>query len=122
MTLIEIMVVIAIIGMIMGAVAVAVVARTKKAKEGTARIKAQKVYEAAAEFYISAPPGTGCPTLEDLIQAEVIKAAQTKDDWGREFEIRCEGDVVSEVRSAGADGNPGNDDDIVFSEQQEEER
>ena len=120
MTLIEIMVVIAIIGLLMGAVAFLVVPRFTKAKEGTTRILVEKVYNAAAEYYTIAPPGSGCPTLEDLVREDLIKEEQTKDPWGHPLEIRCSGDVVESVTSAGKDGQMGNDDDITFSETRKE--
>jgi len=82
----------------------------------------QKVYNAAAEYYTIAPPGGGCPTLDDLTRENLIKREQTKDPWGKEMQISCEGDVVSEVRSSGKDTNMGNDDDISYSETQEEGR
>jgi general secretion pathway protein G len=119
MTLIEIMVVIAIIGLIAGAVTFLVIPRFKKAKEGTAKILVEKVYNAAAEYYTIAPPGQGCPTLDDLVREDLLKEQQTKDQWGNPLQISCAGDVVEEVRSAGADGNMGNDDDILFSEKKE---
>ncbi len=59
MTLIEIMVVIAIIGLIMGAVAFLVIPRFQQSKEKVAAILVQKVYNAAAEYYTIAPPGGG---------------------------------------------------------------
>ena len=119
MTLIEIMVVIAIIGLIAGAVTFLVIPRFKKAKEGTARILVEKVYNAAAEYYTVAPPGGGCPSLDDLVREDLLKKEQTKDQWGNELDISCASDVVDEVRSAGADGSMGNDDDIFYSEKQE---
>jgi len=122
MTLIEIMVVIAIIGLIMGAVAFLVIPRFQQSKEKVAGILVQKVYNAAAEYYTIAPPGGGCPTLDDLTRENLIKREQTKDPWGKEMQISCEGDVVSEVRSSGKDGSMGNDDDISYSESQEEGR
>ena len=122
MTLIEIMVVIAIIGLIMGAVAFLVIPRFQQSKDKVAGILVQKVYNAAAEYYTIAPPGGGCPTLDDLTRENLIKRDQTKDPWGKEMQISCEGDVVSEVRSSGKDTNMGNDDDIFYSEKQEEGR
>ena len=122
MTLIEIMVVIAIIGLLMGAVAFLVVPRFTKAKEGTAKILVEKVYNAAAEYYTIAPPGNGCPTLEDLVREDLIKEEQIKDQWGNPLEITCTGDVVESVVSAGKDGQMGSEDDISFSESKGEER
>ena len=119
MTLIEIMVVIAIIGLIAGAVTFLVIPRFKKAKEGTAKILVEKVYNAAAEYYTIAPPGQGCPTLDDLVREDLLKEQQTKDQWGNPLELSCAGDVIDDVRSAGADGNMGSEDDIVFSEKKE---
>ena len=109
---------IAIIGLIAGAVTL-VIPRFKKAKEGTARILVEMVYNAAAEYYTVAPPGGGCPSLDDLVREDLLKKEQTKDQWGNELDISCASDVVDEVRSAGADGSMGNDDDIFYSEKQE---
>ncbi len=60
--------------------------------------------------------------VDDLTRENLIKREQTKDPWGKEMQISCEGDVVSEVRSSGKDGSMGNDDDISYSESQEEGR
>lgn len=51
-----------------------------------------------------------CPSAHDLVAAELYRSLP-RDPWGREVEIRCEGDRVEAV-SAGPDGRRGTADDI----------
>jgi hypothetical protein len=80
-----------------------------------AAILAERIYDAATVYYTMVPAGKGCPTLEDLVREDLIETRHTTDPWGHPPQIRCAGDVVDEVRSAGPDGNPGTEDDIPFS-------
>lgn len=109
MTLIEIMIVLVIIGMIAGAVGFAVLPQLSKAKVKATRADAKNV-SAAAEMWIA--EHGGCPTVNDLIEDKILNAKnRTVDAWENEFTIECEEDGPV-ARSAGPDGQMGNDDDV----------
>jgi prepilin-type N-terminal cleavage/methylation domain-containing protein len=117
MTLIEIMVVVAIIGIITAAVAFAVIPRFRRAQKNVTRIAVEKTHAAATEYYVTAGR---CPSAETLADEELITGGQKKDQWGTLLQITCDGDLI-EVRSAGPDQSMGNDDDIFFNGNDEEE-
>lgn len=109
MTLIEIMIVLMIIGMIAGAVGFAVLPQFEKAKIKATRTDAKNV-SAAAEMWIA--EHGGCPSVDDLVEDKIISAKnRTMDAWDHEFSIEC-GDDGPVARSAGPDGQMGNDDDV----------
>lgn len=56
--------------------------------------------------------GEGCPTLDDLLEANVIDSATTTEDpWGQAYLIECEGTHVA-VLSSGQDRVFGTEDDV----------
>ena len=117
MTLIEIMVVVAIIGMILAAVVVAVVPALRRNKKETTKIRVQKIQSAAALYY---EQNNECPPDVKSLRDYGI-GGNEKDAWGHDLQISCTGGNV-EVRSAGDDGSFGNDDDVVATSEEEEER
>jgi general secretion pathway protein G len=109
MTLIEIMVVLAIISLILGGVGVMAFNRLKDARLSDARNNAALVHQLSEQYQMQK---RRCPKNVSELKAAGFAAREAKDPWGNEFEIRCDqgGDIV--VVSAGPDGTPGNDDDI----------
>jgi general secretion pathway protein G len=108
MTLIEIMVVIAILGMMATAVTMTVIGNLQTAKVQKARLDCRQL-ETSLELYFtrfgkypSQPPG-----LEALVQTQIIKFLQL-DPWGNPYGFRME-DGSPVVFSLGADGQPGGD-------------
>lgn len=64
----------------------------------------------ATMVYLGEHPGRPCPTLDDLVRADVDgRIGEGLDGWGRPYEIACDGDEVHVV-SAGPDGRFGSDD------------
>lgn len=58
--------------------------------------------------------GGDCPTVEDLARADILdKTTDPNDGWGHPFAIECEENLVH-VRSSGADGALGTEDDLGF--------
>jgi general secretion pathway protein G len=110
MTLIEILVVLAIIGLIMGGIAVAAFNAFDDSK-----------LKAAANDIVTVSQGVQmykmrknkCPkSVQDLKAAGVLERAP-KDPWGAEYVIKCPGEHGAiDVSSAGPDGQIGNEDDI----------
>lgn len=109
MTLIEIMVVIAILGLMAAVISVSVVHQFNVAKVKKARIDchalsdALELYAAKTGKYPDSATG-----LQALVQAKILKTVQT-DPWGGAYRVQMsEGAPV--VVSYGADGQPGGDD------------
>src|SRR5262245_22643785 len=83
MTLVEILVVITILGLIAGAVAIAVLPQLGKAKEKTAE-QDIKTIESAIEIYVS--DTSNCPpSLNDLVATGALKKHSLADPWGSAY-------------------------------------
>src|ERR1700753_4205751 len=81
MTLVEIMVVVAIIGMIMGAVAVGAMSTFEKAKVKNTRVIIHTVQESLVHY--ATDNTDACPkSLSDLV-AQKYLTKEPKDDWGQ---------------------------------------
>ena len=123
MTLLEIMIVIAILGLIASVVVVAVINNLDRAKIGTCRLKINEVHKALDLYKVDnddypsqseglralvSPPHGGPPYLKDK---EV-----PRDPWGQElmyFNPSRSGGGGIEVKSKGPDRNEGTDDDVA---------
>ncbi|MCA9681163.1 MAG: type II secretion system protein GspG [Myxococcales bacterium] len=110
MTLIEILVVLAIIGLIMGGIAVAASSALSDAKGDTAKKDIANL-ETSIEMYQIQK--NKCPkSIEDLKAAGIIKKI-TKDPWGNDYVLKCPGEHDSvDISSGGPDGQLGNEDDV----------
>ena len=110
MTLIEIMVVLAIIGLIVGGVAVAAFGRLGEAQVDTARNDVAAI-ESASEMYMLQKKK--CPKdMKDLKAGGIVRKAK-KDPWGTDYQITCPGEKGDiDVSSAGPDKNFGSEDDV----------
>jgi general secretion pathway protein G len=111
MTLIEILVVLAIIGLIMGGVAVVAVNAMTQARIDTTRTDIGNL-TASVEMYQLQKKGKCPKTVQDLKAAGLIKKAN-QDAWGNDFVLKCPGEHDGvDISSAGPDGEFGNEDDI----------
>ena len=112
MTLIEILVVLAIIGLIVGGVSVVAFNAFKGAKVDTAANDVIGVQKACEQYLLQ--KNDKCPkSMQDLKAAGVVARVQ-KDPWGEEFIITCPGEHGPvDVSSNGPDKKPGGGDDIV---------
>lgn len=113
-TLLEIMIVLAIMGLIVTGVSIKVFSQLKKAKTQAARIGVKKVVDASGRFM--AGPGSGCPKgIEELIAQGELSRSDAKDPWGTPYVFRCPGtndpDGI-DVYSFGPDKVDGSPDDI----------
>ena len=109
MTLIEIMIVVAIISLIMGGVGLVAFQRFQAAQLDTARNNALQQQQLVEQYMIQ--KRGKCPkSWQDPVKAN-IGTKVLKHPWGNEFILKCEGGKV-EVSSAGPDGEPGTEDDI----------
>ncbi len=115
-TLLEIMIVLAIIGLVMGVlIGPRVFKWFGQAKEDIARIQANDLANNAFGMWQRDNPDAACPErLEDLIKYANKK--DIKDPWGSLYVMKCgEGlpqDVGFGVSSAGPDRKDGTADDI----------
>jgi general secretion pathway protein G len=111
-TLVEILVVVAIIGLVMGAVAIGVIPLFAKGQSGVAWNNA-KAFE---QMYTTWQIGhTDCPTsVEDLIKSGGKKGQTAKDPWGNDYVLSCpsQHDIDIDICSNGPDKQQGTDDDV----------
>lgn len=112
MTLIEIMVVVAIIGLIMGGVGIMAFNRFQDAQLDTAKSEVKKI-QSAIDTYRVNKKGKCPKTLEDLKAAQFIDRVP-KDPWDNEYKFTCDNTKI-EVISPGPDGEFDSPDDISSS-------
>lgn len=112
MTLIEIMVVVAIISLILGGVGVMAFNRFQDARLSTARNEVITV-QGAIEQYRVTKRGKCPKSLQDLKAAGFVNKIG-KDPWGNDYDFKCPGDKMNvDVVSGGPDGQIGTEDDIA---------
>src|SRR3954464_7370107 len=113
MTLVEIMVVVAIIGMIMGAVAVGAMSQLEKAKVKNTKMIIHTVQEALVHY--ATDNTDSCPKgLGDLV-AQKYLSKEPKDEWGQPLVWVCPGTHSSDsadIVSKGPNKTEGDQDDI----------
>ncbi len=120
MTLIEIMVVVMIMGLIMGAVGISVFGWYRSAQERTTKQTVDSVANALwkwSQDQVHSVHGSGetCPDNLEVLLPEYIKSRQTlRDAWGTPLNFRCEGDTFC-VWSSGRNkqNENGGGDDIT---------
>jgi general secretion pathway protein G len=117
MTLLEIMIVLAIIALVMGLLVGPRVLRSfQQAESETTRMLVKQFSDEAYVRWRANNPGQRCPeSLSEL--TEYLNTSDTTDSWGNELVMRCgsnapEG-VTFGVLSPGPDGQEGTDDDIT---------
>lgn len=118
MTLLEIMIVLAILALVMGLVVGPRVMRMfSKSKDDIAALTVKKyAYEAFGEWS-QAHPDKACPDkLEDLSQ--YMDSKDIKDPWGNPYKMFCGQSLPAgakgglAVMSSGPDGKDGTEDDV----------
>jgi len=113
-TLLEIMVVLAIIGLIVGSVGVMVFNRFKRAQVQTAKTRVTEISNATTQYMLD--NSNTCPRgIDDLVAQKYLKKG-LKDPWGKDFIFRCPGTQDTDgadVASAGPDKQEGTQDDIT---------
>jgi general secretion pathway protein G len=112
-TLLEVMIVLAIIGLIAGSIGVGVFKQFQKSQVKTAKINVKEIGDAVQQYMIE--NNNECPRgMEDLIAKKNLTRA-IKDPWGKEFTIKCPGQNDTDgadVSSSGPDKQDGTADDI----------
>ncbi len=111
-TLVEILIVLAIVGLIAGGIAVYAVPKFQKAQVDNTR-NSEKALHAVAESW-RANHGNDCPTPQRLKdEKELAASSEINDAWGTPYKINCDDDSTT-VLSAGPDKKEGSQDDIRF--------
>jgi len=110
-TLIEILVVLAIIGLIAGTIGRAVYKNWVEGRLKIAQIQVREVARTVEQFVISREQ---CPTLDQLLDEGYLQRA-AKDPWGTPLQLHCPGrhrHDAADVVSAGPDKQLDTADDI----------
>ncbi len=109
MTLIEIMIVVAIMAMIASAVGFQVVKAMNQAKKDRTKSDIDSV-RSAVSLYLATH--NECPSINELADDSILNTENgVNDAWDNEFRIECDSDEVY-VTSAGPDGQYDTEDDI----------
>ncbi len=115
-SLVEIMLVVAIMGILASVVVVNLRGRSQEARINATRASIANI-GAAIEMY-EIQVGQLPDTLEDLTrplgdQPPLIRGGVPTDSWGTPFSYARKGSMDYEIRSAGPDRQPGTEDDIT---------
>lgn len=118
-TLVEILLVVAILGILAGVAVIGVRGRTDKANKSACRASIQAIRTAIDAYDVD--NGTYPPSLQSLVARDsapnwsgpyIQEARMLKDPWGHEFQYSPREDGC-EIRSAGPDGQMGSGDDLT---------
>jgi general secretion pathway protein G len=111
-TLVEVLIVVAIMATIAGAVTMVAIPEYNRSRVKVAAMSAAAIREAAQAYRaIEDAAPDACPTVQDLVQARKIDARRADDPWGSTFKIECEGEDIR-VISPGRDRKLGTSDDV----------
>jgi general secretion pathway protein G len=111
-TLMEVLIVVAILSLLAAGVTVAILPKFQKAAIDTTEQNARAI-RGVIQRWRATNGGADCPTISQLQQdKEIDKASKTDDAWNKPFKIQCTGDDVI-VSSSGPDKKDGTADDIV---------
>ena len=112
-TMLEIMIVIAIIAALGAGVGVVVFNNFKKAQVKIGKQRMTEVLSGVTQFMID---NNTCPrSMEDLVGQKYVSKQGAKDPWGKDFILRCPGQKDPEsadISSSGPDKQDGTPDDI----------
>ena len=111
-SLLEIMLVVAIIGILMGAVAWNLAGAAQKAKISATKMKMKTLRGALSTYNVE--HNVYPPTLQPLVLLKVVEAEGVKDNWGRDLYYNPQGLASNpfQLNSVGEDGQPDTPDDI----------
>ena len=110
--MIEMMLVLALIGLVMGAVVVKLRARAIEAQKLIARTQINELGAMFLRYRVG--NGGDCPSVDAWVADKTLKS-EPKDPWGHPLRIVCPGEHDeggADIVSLGPDGQPGNQDDI----------
>ena len=112
-TLLEIMIVLAIIAMIAGGVGVALFRNFQKAKVSSAKMRVKAARDAVTQYMIETP---SCPkSIDELVSGKYLDKQNAKDPWGSSLVMKCPGandTDGADISSPGPDKQDGTADDV----------
>jgi len=115
MTLLEIMIVLALIALVTLALVKGIIPMFSSGKKDVAKLAVGKM-AGVIEIYKSHNEGK-CPSVDDLIADGLVVKAESKDPWGQPYMIKdCLGTEGAHVVSNGPDRQEGTADDIKNAE------
>jgi general secretion pathway protein G len=110
-TLVEVLIVVAIMAMLAGGVAVFALPKFREAQVATAKTSAQ-VMRRAVQDWQRVNNEVTCPSESELVQGKHLDSSSNPDDpWGMPWKFVCTEDDVF-VQSTGPDKKDGTADDI----------
>lgn len=110
-TLVEVLIVVAIMAVISGGVTLVAFPLYKESRVKVAVQGCQTVKQAAELFQNLEGTADQCPTIQDLVTSRKLDGKHTDDPWGMAYRIDCsEGEI--RVYSNGNDRKPGTPDDL----------
>jgi general secretion pathway protein G len=113
-TLIEILIVLAIVGLIAGGIAVVAVPKFAQAQKDQAKNDTRAIHPIAEKYRVDHPGQ--CPTVEQLrAEKEISATAKITDPWDTPYKIICADDETYIV-SYGPDKKENTNDDIRMPE------
>lgn len=112
-TLVEVLIVVAILSLIAGGVAVFAIPKFQQAQKDTAKTDAKTLVQVVETWKLNHPGSGGdCPTIESLKADKALRPDQnTNDPWGSPYRIVCSGEEFG-VMSLGPDKKEGSEDDV----------
>ncbi len=111
-TLVEVLIVVAIMAVIAGGATLLVFPSFRKAKVEAAKVGADAVKQAAELWINMDAEGGACPTVKDLVETKKLDASKTDDPFNTPYRIVCEENGDVRVYSNGRDTKEGTPDDI----------
>jgi general secretion pathway protein G len=110
-TLVEVLIVVAIMAVISGGVTLVAFPLYKEARIKSAVVGCQAVKQAAELFQNLDGVADQCPTIQDLVNSRKIDGKKTDDPWGVTYKVDCSEGEIRAI-SAGNDRKFGTQDDI----------
>ncbi len=110
-TLVEVLIVVAIMAVIAGGATILAFPLYKEAKIKTAVVGCSTVKQAAELYQNLEGTADVCPTIQDLVNSKKLDGKKTEDPWNLPYKIVC-GDGDIHVTSSGNDRKDGTPDDI----------
>ena len=117
-TLLELMIVIALIGLIAALAGPRIIRSFVEGERRVAYLKCRDCYDATWEWMMfkraPAPPESLAELEQPLRPGDRAFMRHVNDPWGSKFRIEREGGRLYRIWSNGPDGAPGTDDDICY--------
>jgi general secretion pathway protein G len=111
-TLVEVLIVVAIMAMLASGVTFAILPKYKEAQISTARTSA-RVMRRAVQDWQRVNNEVSCPSISQLVEGKHLDSGtELNDPWGQPFTLSCTDEEVF-VQSNGPDKKQGTTDDIT---------